>query len=222
VALLVLAAPAATVAQTPHTIEPGESLWSIAAVNGISADELAAANGLPANAPLVAGEAIQIPPAASSTGNAGVGSGACTWHCASALHPHPTDEVVSPEQVGEIAARYGMSPSLVQGMAQQESGFDNSAVSSAGARGVMQIIPSTWEFIEDELVGHPLDAASAAANVEAGVTYLHYLYHLKGRGREATIASYFQGPNRDGLLPETYSYLDEVDRRQAEFAAAGG
>ena len=157
IAWLGLTAPAATVAQTPHTVEPGESLWSIAVVNGISADELAAANGLPADAPLVAGEAIQIPPAPSSTGSAGGGSGACTWHCASSLHPHPTDEVVSPEQVGEIAASYGMSPSLVQAMANVESGFDNSAVSTSDARGVMQIIPSTWDYIEEELTGHRLD-----------------------------------------------------------------
>jgi N-acetylmuramoyl-L-alanine amidase len=210
-------------AQTPHTVEAGESLWSIAAVNGMSMEDLAAANGLSPSAPLVAGATVQIPVVAGSSGaGTAAGSGACTWRCASTVHPHPTDEVVSAGQVGEVAAAQGMSSSLVQGMASLESGFDNSAVSSAGARGVMQIIPSTWEFIEDELVGHPLDAASAEANVEAGVTYLHYLYHLKGGDREATIASYFQGPNRDALLPETRRYVESVDQSQADLAASGG
>jgi N-acetylmuramoyl-L-alanine amidase len=217
VALLLAARPIEAEGQVPHTVEPGESLWSIAAEDGLSVDELAAANGLSADAALVAGDTVLIPPAAPSQ----PASGACVWDCASAVHPHPTDETVTPEQVGSIAAQYGMSAPLVQSIAWNESAFNNAAVSRAGARGVMQIIPDTWNFIDQQLAHRPLDPASATDNVEAGVLYLHHLYHVKGGDGDATVASYYQGPNRERLLPETQTYLDEIRDDEAEFAAGG-
>ena len=223
VALLVAASPIAAEAQVPHTVEPGESLWSIAAQDGLSVDQLAAANGLSPDAALMAGDTVLIPPGAPSPSGDPTqpASGACVWACASAVHPHPTDETVTPEQVGSIAARYGMSAPLVQSIAWNESSFNNAAVSRAGARGVMQIIPDTWNFIDQQLADRPLDPASATDNVEAGVIYLHHLYHVQGGDGDATVASYFQGPNREALLPETQTYLHEIRDDEAEFAGGG-
>jgi N-acetylmuramoyl-L-alanine amidase len=197
---LLLLGPATAAAQVPHTVQPGESLWSIAAEDGLRVEELAAANGLSPEASLVAGSTLLIPPRS---------------------RPYPTAAVVTPQQVGSIAAEYGMSPPLVQAIAWNESGLDNSAVSSAGARGVMQIIPGTWSFVAEQLAEQPLDPASAIDNVRAGVIYLHYLYHLKGGDGDATVASYFQGPNRETLLPETETYLREVRDDEADFANDG-
>lgn len=228
IALLFAASPFTAEGQVSHTVEPGESLWSIAAKDGLSVDELAAANGLSPDAALVAGATVLIPPAsapappASATGDvAASGPGECVWHCVSTVHPHPTDETVTPEQVGAIAAQYGMSPALVQSIAWNESAFNNAAVSSAGARGVMQIIPDTWNFIDEQLADQPLDPASATDNVEAGVIYLRHLYRLKGGDGQATVASYFQGPNRKAFLPETQTYLREIRNDEAEFAGGG-
>jgi N-acetylmuramoyl-L-alanine amidase len=192
-------------------------------VNGLGVEELAAANGLPADALLVSGATIQIPPAASVPTGTGVsGTGACVWHCGSTVHPHPTDEVVSSGAVAEEASKYEMSPSLVQSIGWEESGFNNSVVSPASARGVMQIIPDTWDFVNEQLTDTPLSSVSALSNVEAGTIYLHHLYHLMGGDREATIAAYFQGPNRDRLLPETQNYLSKVLQTKAELEAGGG
>jgi soluble lytic murein transglycosylase-like protein len=140
---------------------------------------------------------------------------------ASAAPPYPTDEIVTPEQVASIAAEHGMSAPLVQSIAWNESAFHNAAVSGAGARGVMQIIPDAWSFIDQQLAEQPLDPASAIDNVEAGVIYLHYLYHLKRGDGDAAVASYFQGPNRERLLPETETYVREIRDDQAEFAGGG-
>ena len=228
ITLVIAACPITAEAQVPHTVEPGESLWSIAAVNGLSVDEFAAANGLSPDAALVAGATVLIPPASapaapgSATGDSATsGSGECVLDCASSAHPHPTDETVTPEQVGSIAGEHGMSPPLAQSIAWNESAFSNAAVSNAGARGVMQIIPETWNFINEQLVDQPLDPASATDNVEAGVIYLHHLYHLKGGDGNATVASYFQGPNREDLLPETRAYVREIRDDQADFAGGG-
>jgi N-acetylmuramoyl-L-alanine amidase len=221
VALLLAANPIAAEGQVPHTVEPGESLWSIAAEDGLSVDQLAAANGLSPDAALVAGDTVLIPPAAPALSGAQPASGACVWDCDSAVHPHPTDETVTPEQVGSIASQYGMSAPLVQSIAWNESAFNNAAVSRAGARGVMQIIPDTWNFIDQQLAHRPLDPASATDNVEAGVMYLHHLYHVTGGDDDATVASYYQGPNRERLLPETQTYLNEIRDDEAEFAGGG-
>jgi N-acetylmuramoyl-L-alanine amidase len=207
-------------AQAPHTVEPGESLWSIATQNGLTVGELAAANGISPDAWLVAGATVLVPPV-SAPGSVASGSGACIWDCASSEHPHPTDETVASAEVESIAAQYGMSSSLVQSIAWNESAFSNAVVSHENARGVMQIIPDTWNFVDTQLANRPLDPSSAADNVRAGVLYLHYLYHLKGGDGHATLASYFQGPNRNEILPETRAYVHEVRDDQVKFAGGG-
>jgi LysM repeat protein len=213
VVLLAAAVPGAAHGQASHTVAPGESLWSIASANGIAVDELAAANGLSPEAGLISGTTVVVPAASGAAS----GTGECVWNCDSTVHPHPTDETLTAEEIGSIAAEHGMSTSLVEAMAWNESGFDNSQVSSASARGVMQIIPDTWNFIEDELADRPLDPASASDNVEAGVIYLHHLYHQTGGDSDGTVASYFQGPNRDTPLPETQDYIQRVRADQADF-----
>src|SRR3954454_8928283 len=56
---LVAASPAA--AGVPHVVQPGESLWSIAAANNFTTRSLAAANGLSENSNVVLGSTINIP-----------------------------------------------------------------------------------------------------------------------------------------------------------------
>src|SRR3954447_6128040 len=56
---LLMAAPAS--AGVPHVVQPGESLWSIAAANNFTTRALAAANGLSENSPVVLGSTVQIP-----------------------------------------------------------------------------------------------------------------------------------------------------------------
>src|SRR4051794_8520827 len=186
-----------------HAVQPGESLWSIASVNGISVSSLAAANGLSSTAQIISGTNLTIPGGASSSAQ-----NACSG-CAGNV-PVPTAERVSGGQVGDVASSYGMSRSLVQAIGWQESGFNNAALSSANARGVMQIIPSTWKFINENLAGGTLNPASAHDNVAAGALYLRYLYRLKGGDRDATIGSYYQGPGRKTVLPETQRYVSSV------------
>src|ERR671936_1410642 len=60
-AIGVLAACAPASASVIHTVQPGETLWSIAAANGFSTHALAAANGLSDNSNVILGSEIQIP-----------------------------------------------------------------------------------------------------------------------------------------------------------------
>src|SRR5579863_464912 len=61
-AVVALTQPATAVADYVHTVMPGESLTSVAAADGLSVQQLAAANGLSPTAQLVTGMALQIPP----------------------------------------------------------------------------------------------------------------------------------------------------------------
>ena len=45
--------------------------------------------------------------------------------------------------IAQSASRYGIDPAILHGLIQQESGFDPSAHSSAGALGLTQLMPST-------------------------------------------------------------------------------
>jgi soluble lytic murein transglycosylase-like protein len=208
--LFALAGVAPAWAAYPHTVVEGETLWSIAAANGMSAAHVAAYNGLSPEAHVVLGSTVLIPPA---------GQTVVAQQAQQA--PQPTGQRTSSGQVGSIAAQHSSSPSLATGVAYQESGFNNSAVSSAGARGVMQIMPSTWNFIQENLTPSVrLNPYSTQDNVRAGVLYLDYLRRTMG-SEDAAIGAYYQGPNsvrRQGLFPETQHYIANVRANQSRFA----
>ena len=108
--------------------------------------------------------------------------------------PYPTPERVTASEVGQVAAANGVPSSLADAIAWQESGFNNDLVSSADARGVMQILPGDLG-VDPALLdtgGPPLAPASAADNVRGGVLLLHSLLGSTGRRR---------GDGGRGLLP---------------------
>src|SRR6185312_14008950 len=71
-AALVLASSAQ--GAVPHTVQPGESLFSIASANNFTTRSIAVFNGLSEDAPLVAGTTIQIP--SEAEGAAALGTAA--------------------------------------------------------------------------------------------------------------------------------------------------
>lgn len=184
-ALWATAAPAH--ANVPHTVQPGETLWSVAAANNVTTGTLAAANGLAAEAGLIAGRTITIPAPGQS----------------------------APAQ----AAQGGASSSLVSAVGWQESGHNNAMVSSAGAMGIMQVMPGTWDWVEQNLAGRQLDPASRQDNLTAGTLYLNHMIAQAG-GEATAIAGYYQGPEsvrRIGILPETQRYVANVQALRGRF-----
>ena len=75
------------------------------------------------------------------------------------------------EIIKHYADKYEFDWLIIAAQAYQESRFDQSKRSSAGAVGVMQLLPST---AKDPAVGIP-DVASLENNIHAGVKYLHWL-----------------------------------------------
>lgn len=84
------------------------------------------------------------------------------------------------DRIQECAAEYGVDPALVAAIISQESGFNPNAVSSAGARGLMQILPSTWRLLRPDSPCNGLHRPPACgadcifdpgANIRSGTRY---------------------------------------------------
>jgi soluble lytic murein transglycosylase-like protein len=215
-----------------YVVQPGDTLTAIAERAGASVESLAAANGLEASALLPAGAVLTLPGASAEAARptaavSGEQSAATAQPVGTNAEgspsepPFPTEETVTPSEVGSIAAANGVPPSLAEAIASQESGFNNGLTSSADARGVMQILPGTWSYIDESLAGPtPLAPASAASNVRGGVLLLNSLLSSTGGNPELAAAGYYQGlPSvlQEGEFPSTQQYVSEVLERQQQF-----
>ena len=111
--------------------------------------------------------------------------------------------------IESAARRYGVDPALVTAVMQAESNFTPTAVSSAGAKGLMQLMDTTAEALG---VTNPFDPTQ---NVEGGVRFLRSLLDRYGNV-ELALAAYNAGPaavERYGGVPpyeETQVYVSRV------------
>lgn len=215
------AAPASTGAPAPlggYTVRWGDSLSGLAATARVSVSAIAAMNGLDASKPLLAGTVIKLPAGAPTPPRASQPAPAAT--VVPAAGPQPTPTRVAAADVQRIAAEHGVSPSLAAAIGWQESGFNNGMVSSANARGVMQVMPGTWNWIQENLAHGPLDPASATDNVHAGVMYLQHLLAQTGGDESTAIAAYYQGlgaVRSRGLFDDTKQYVANVQALRGRF-----
>jgi soluble lytic murein transglycosylase-like protein len=198
-----------------YTVQPGDTLSGIAASSGVSADEVAWMNGLDPAALLPAGTALKLP-----TGAPAASAPSPEPTQVPEADPQPTPEHTTAGEIGQVAADHRVDPSLAAAVAWQESGFNNAAVSSANARGVMQVLPGTWDWIQQNLASSPLDPASASDNVHAGVMYLDQLLRDTGGDEATALAAYYQGlgsVQSRGMLPETQQYVNNVMALRGRF-----
>ena len=189
-------------------VQPGETLLEISIETGVLMRSIAAANQLRSYDHIYAGQRLTIP-------DAGATSTSTSADPAPAVSAPPVD--ASREEVGalidRIAGQYGFSPRFIKAIAMMESGWNNDVVSSAGAVGIMQVLPSTGEFVSKYLVGRPLDLRDPADNVTAGTAYVAYLWRLTGGDVDKTLAGYYQGlrsVSQRGMYPSTKHYVRTI------------
>ena len=112
--------------------------------------------------------------------------------------------------IQQASDRYGVNPSLVNAVIRAESNFDASAVSGAGALGLMQLMPGTAQGLG---VSDPMDPAQ---NIEGGVKFLSQLLKKYDGNVQMTLAAYNAGPGAvakyNGVPPysETQTYVKRV------------
>lgn len=110
----------------------------------------------------------------------------------------------------QSAKKYGVDPRLVSAVAETESNYRPDAVSSAGAVGVMQLMPETASSLGVQNIYDP------SQNIDGGVKYLkEMLSDFNGDVRKA-VAAYNAGPQAvkeyNGVPPyaETQNYVNKV------------
>jgi LysM repeat protein len=213
------AASSAPAAQGAYKVRAGDTLAGLASQVGVSTSAMAAMNGLDPAGVLLEGTVLKLPSGAPAPAAASTPAPAETVVPTAA--PVATPGRLSAADVQTIAAAHGVSPSLAAAIAWQESGFNNGMVSGANARGVMQVMPGTWDYVQQNLAGgRQLDPNSATDNVHAGVMYLRRLLDDAGGDENAAIAGYYQGLSsvRDrGMFDDTKRYVDNVQALRSRF-----
>jgi LysM repeat protein len=215
------AAPAGTTSAAPaamgaYKVRPGDTLSALAVRSRVPVAQMAYMNGLDPAKPLLIGTVLKLPtgsPVQATTT-------APTQTVVPSAPPVPSAGRLSAGQIGSIAAEHGAPSSLATAIAWQESGFNNAMLSPANARGVMQILPGTWSWVQQNLARTRLDPASATDNVRAGSLYLASLLRATNGDPAMAAAAYYQGLSsvqRIGMLPETRRYVANVMALRSRF-----
>ncbi|NWG14394.1 MAG: transglycosylase SLT domain-containing protein [Acidobacteria bacterium] len=156
--------------------------------------------------------------------------------------PHEIREILFPLRYLDIvhvhSTARGLEPSLVLAIIRQESAFKEDARSTANARGLMQILPSTGRRLARQaaLRGYSVRKLyEAATNIDLGTRYLSDLLRMFGGKIELALAAYNAGENRvqrwrtqfgDADMPlfveqvpftETRDYLRQVLTHRAHY-----
>jgi soluble lytic murein transglycosylase-like protein len=112
--------------------------------------------------------------------------------------------------VNKIAPVYGIDPKLVLAVIQAESAFNQKALSSKNAQGLMQLIPATAERFGVRDVWNPVQ------NITGGTAYLNWLIHHFSGNVELVLAAYNAGEEAveryQGVPPyeETRNYVRRI------------
>jgi soluble lytic murein transglycosylase-like protein len=113
-------------------------------------------------------------------------------------------------EIDAAAQRNGIDPALLRGLIRQESNFDPSARSGAGATGLTQLMPATAAGLGVK------DATDPAQAIEGGAKYLKQQLDAFGGDVAKALAAYNAGPNAvrkyGGVPPyaETQAYVQKV------------
>ena len=120
-------------------------------------------------------------------------------------------------EIDAAAASNGIDPALLKGLVSQESGFNPSARSGAGAVGLTQLMPGTAASLG---VTNPLDPAQS---LQGGAKYLREQLDRFGGDEKLALAAYNAGPGAvqkyGGVPPyaETQNYVTSVMSKAAAF-----
>jgi hypothetical protein len=221
-----------------YVVRPGDTATGLAVRYHAWTDELIRLNRLPGGR-LYQGQVLRIPIVVSAVRRAGGTMAPRATQkpkTKSAARPilHPTTppgrgwlhEEMTRDEVRRLVAatarRYGVPPRLALAIAWQESGWQQRRVSSAGAIGVMQVMPDTGRWMR-WYAGRPLRLRDTHDNVLAGVMTLRVLRAWTRKDNNA-IAAYYQGlgaVRRRGYFDDTLQYVAAVRAHERRIARTG-
>jgi soluble lytic murein transglycosylase-like protein len=121
--------------------------------------------------------------------------------------------------IRRASRQHGVSPALVKAVIAAESGFDRTAISRRGARGLMQLMPETALALGVD------DLLDPWQNIDGGTRYLGEMIERFPGGLDLALAAYNAGPEAvkqyQGVPPytETKAYVRRVLRLYKKFHA---
>ena len=124
-----------------------------------------------------------------------------------ALYPREYQQFVE-----RYAKQYDVPENLIYAIIRTESGFEADVVSSAGAVGLMQVMPSTFRWLSDDMLGEGLEDGmlyDPETNSRYGVYYLHRLY-LRYSDWQTVCAAYNAG---NGTVDRWLTDATLIDQR---------
>jgi soluble lytic murein transglycosylase-like protein len=207
-----------------HLVRPGETATGLAVRYHAWTRELIALNRLGSGGALRAGDRIRIPVVVSVVRKHLRHRAAPPVPAVPAAQPPRGEQLRAQgwrhwrmtraevrQALAHEARRFGVPVRLALAVGWQESGWQQPLRSSAGALGVMQVLPGTglWMSL---YAGRPLDLRETHDNITAGVTLLRVLLDETRRTRSA-VAAYYQGLGalrRHGMYPDTRRYVASV------------
>ena len=229
-----------------HTVRAGDTATGLAVRYRAWTDELLRLNHLGTGATLRRGQVLRIPVVLSAVRRAG-GQTPRANKPAKKSHRHRSHqrkqvrtlmhaETPPPRRwrhdgmsrtqvrrlVAAMARQYDVPPRLALAIAWQESGWQQRRVSSAGAIGVMQVMPDTGRWMR-WYAGRPLRLRDTHDNVRAGVLTLRTLRSWTKYDRNA-IAAYYQGlgaVRRHGHFKDTKRYVASVRAHERNLRRTG-
>jgi peptidoglycan hydrolase-like protein with peptidoglycan-binding domain len=157
-----------------YVVRAGDNLTAIARSHRVTLRALAQVNHIDPDHVLLIGMHLRIPDGPSAP---------------AALSATPT---LVRDRLDAWAAGEGVSTHLVRALAWMESGFQPNVVSKAGARGVLQTLPSTRAYVERVLLGHKVPN-TLDGDIEVGVAYLRHLLQAFDGNEDLALAAWYQG-----------------------------
>ena len=124
-------------------------------------------------------------------------------------------------KIAELAARFDLSPSLLEALVWQESRWRENAVSPVGARGLAQLMPGTARYLG-------VDSNDPFQNLEGGARYLREQLDRFDGDLEKALAAYNAGPGRveraRGIpnIRETQNYVAAIMGRLSSHSRSAG
>ncbi len=128
------------------------------------------------------------------------------------------------DSIARAAGEQGLSAALVFGMVHQESGFDPAARSRSGARGLMQLMPSTGREVARGL-GLPFSnsrLSDPTYSLRLGTSYFRRVLEMFDGNTELALAAYNGGPGRisrlwraEGPDPQLDRFLEELSLEES-------
>jgi peptidoglycan hydrolase-like protein with peptidoglycan-binding domain len=179
-------------AAASYLVRPGDTLTAIATKHKTTVRVLAKVNNLSPEGVLLEGKKLRLP----SAGAAAVELSKST------VRAH----------IDRWATRYGVPTNLARALAWQESGFQTNITSSVGAWGPMQVMPTTWTFVETVLLGRNVPR-TGEGGVEVGMALLAHLLKRFDGDQRLAIAAWYQGEKavrERGLYDETKTFVANV------------